>query len=25
LGALTGRVHVEELLDTIFADFCIGK
>jgi len=25
LGALTGRVHVEELLDTVFRDFCIGK
>jgi tRNA modification GTPase len=25
LGGLTGRVHVEDLLDTIFRDFCIGK
>lgn len=25
LGAITGRVHVEDLLDTIFRDFCIGK
>jgi len=25
LGALTGKVHVEALLDTIFRDFCIGK
>ncbi len=25
LGALTGKVHVEDLLDTIFRDFCIGK
>jgi len=25
LGAITGRVHVEELLDKIFRDFCIGK
>jgi tRNA modification GTPase len=25
LGAVTGTVHVEELLDTIFRDFCIGK
>ena len=25
LGAITGRVHVEELLDRIFRDFCIGK
>ncbi len=25
LGAVTGRVHVETLLDTIFKDFCIGK
>lgn len=25
LGAITGKVHVEELLDTIFRDFCIGK
>jgi len=22
---LTGRVDVEDLLDVIFADFCIGK
>jgi tRNA modification GTPase len=25
LGRITGRVHVEELLDIIFGDFCIGK
>jgi tRNA modification GTPase len=25
LGAITGKVHVEDLLDTIFRDFCIGK
>jgi hypothetical protein len=25
LGGITGRVHVEDLLDTIFKDFCIGK
>jgi len=25
LGRITGRVHVEELLDRIFRDFCIGK
>ena len=25
LGRLNGRVDVEELLDTIFRDFCIGK
>jgi tRNA modification GTPase len=25
LGRITGRVDVEELLDTIFKDFCIGK
>ncbi|MEO5335425.1 MAG: tRNA uridine-5-carboxymethylaminomethyl(34) synthesis GTPase MnmE [Magnetospirillum sp. WYHS-4] len=25
LGTLTGRVGVEELLDVIFRDFCIGK
>jgi tRNA modification GTPase len=25
LGRLTGRVDVEELLDRIFAEFCIGK
>ena len=25
LGRITGRVHVEELLDKIFRDFCIGK
>ncbi len=25
LGSITGMVHVEELLDKIFKDFCIGK
>jgi tRNA modification GTPase len=25
LGRLTGRVDVEEVLDRIFAGFCIGK
>jgi tRNA modification GTPase len=25
LGRITGHVDVEELLDVIFADFCIGK
>ena len=25
LGKITGRVDVEELLDVIFRDFCIGK
>lgn len=25
LGSITGGVHVEDLLDTIFRDFCIGK
>ena len=25
LGRITGRVDVEELLDVIFRDFCIGK
>ena len=25
LGRITGRMDVEELLDTIFRDFCIGK
>lgn len=25
LGKITGRVHVEDLLDAIFRDFCIGK
>ena len=25
LGKITGRVDVEELLDIIFKDFCIGK
>ncbi len=25
LGRLTGRIDVEDLLDVIFADFCIGK
>lgn len=25
LGSITGRVHVEEVLDAVFRDFCIGK
>ena len=25
LGRVTGAVDVEELLDVIFSDFCIGK
>lgn len=25
LGAITGQVHIEEVLDVVFADFCIGK
>lgn len=25
LGGITGKIHVEDLLDTIFKDFCIGK
>jgi len=25
LGRITGRVGVEELLDAVFRDFCIGK
>ncbi|KAJ1624718.1 hypothetical protein T492DRAFT_632517 [Pavlovales sp. CCMP2436] len=25
VGKVTGRVHVEEMLDIIFRDFCIGK
>lgn len=25
LGEITGRVHVDDLLDVIFRDFCIGK
>ncbi len=25
LGSITGAVHVEDLLDVIFRDFCIGK
>jgi tRNA modification GTPase len=25
LGEITGRVYVEDLLDVIFRDFCIGK
>jgi tRNA modification GTPase len=25
LGRLTGRVNVEDILDVIFHDFCIGK
>ncbi|RKK02382.1 tRNA uridine-5-carboxymethylaminomethyl(34) synthesis GTPase MnmE, partial [Pseudoroseomonas wenyumeiae] len=25
LGRLTGRVGVEDVLDVVFGDFCIGK
>jgi tRNA modification GTPase len=25
LGRITGRIDVEDVLDRIFADFCIGK
>jgi tRNA modification GTPase len=25
LGRLTGRVDVEDVLDVIFRDFCVGK
>lgn len=25
IGKITGRIHVEDLLDVIFKDFCIGK
>ena len=25
LGRITGRVDVEDVLDVIFGDFCIGK
>ena len=25
LGRITGRVGVEEILDVVFKDFCIGK
>ncbi|MBM3487566.1 MAG: hypothetical protein FJX67_13200, partial [Alphaproteobacteria bacterium] len=25
LGRITGRVDVEDVLDVIFRDFCIGK
>lgn len=25
LGEITGRVHIEEMLDVIFREFCIGK
>ena len=25
LGHITGQVDVEDLLDVIFADFCLGK
>jgi tRNA modification GTPase len=25
LGKLTGRIDVEDVLDVIFRDFCIGK
>jgi tRNA modification GTPase len=25
LGVVTGNVDVEELLDVVFRDFCIGK
>jgi len=25
LGRLTGRIDVEDILDIVFRDFCIGK
>ncbi|VAV87310.1 tRNA-5-carboxymethylaminomethyl-2-thiouridine(34)synthesis protein MnmE, partial [hydrothermal vent metagenome] len=25
LGSITGRVDVEDMLDVIFSEFCIGK
>lgn len=25
LGKITGKVGVEEILDVVFSDFCIGK
>jgi tRNA modification GTPase len=25
LGRITGRVDVEDILDVVFGDFCIGK
>ena len=25
LGAITGHVGLEEILDVVFSDFCIGK
>lgn len=25
IGRLTGRVRVDDILDVIFSDFCIGK
>jgi tRNA modification GTPase len=25
IGRITGRIDVEDLLDVIFRDFCIGK
>ena len=25
LGRITGRVDIDEILDTVFRDFCIGK
>jgi tRNA U34 5-carboxymethylaminomethyl modifying GTPase MnmE/TrmE len=25
LGRITGAVDIEQLLDIVFADFCIGK
>ena len=25
LGRITGRVDIEDLLDVVFRDFCIGK
>ena len=25
LGRITGRVDVEDMLDVVFRDFCIGK
>jgi len=25
IGRITGRIDIEELLDVVFRDFCIGK